>query len=156
MTDFNPNADSAKLLWDRLPGRYNFHRESTYDLLFEGQEFSSSELKHHATGRSQISTRTPTDSRYQYECLQTSDLTYMVRKSVLPKKTTETRVFRFSNGEWSIWRSGSDGVALEKSAVLTLRHEIAPPVAQDAKKVRGPSFRVVQEPKRLGGRRASS
>ena len=63
--------------------------------------------------------------------------------------TTETRIFRRLFGECSIWNTDSNDVAVEKSVVLTLRHEIAPPVGQDNKKVQGPSFRVVQEPREV-------
>ena len=38
----------------------------------------------------------------------------------------------------------------EKYATLTLKHEISAPAEQNPKKVRGPSFRVVQEPETAG------
>ena len=136
MTDFNANPYSAKQLWDRLPGEYDLHRESTYGLVFEGHEFPSSAFDQHATGRSKISVRAPADSRYQYEYLQTSEVTYMVRKSGVPKKTMEIRVLRYSNGEWSIWRLCSDGVTVMKYAKSTLKHETSAPAEQKPSKVR--------------------
>ena len=70
----------------------------------------------------------------------------MVRKSGVPKKTTETRVFRYLNGEWSIWDSDSGGIVVGKMADLRVRHEVAPSVEQHNKKAWEASFRLVQEP----------
>ena len=98
MSGFNQNADLAKLLWDRLPGEYDLHRVSNDNQLLEGHEFASSELERLSSGRSVITSCAPTDSAYQYECLQTSDLMTLEKESGVPKKTTETRIFRFSTG----------------------------------------------------------
>ena len=155
MTDSNPNADSAKLLWNRLPGEYDLHRVSNYDQPLEGHELASSDLERLFSGRSVITSCAPTDPRYQYECLQTSELTYMVRKSGVPKKTTESGVLQYSSGEGSIWKSDSGGTVVGKMADLRVRHEIAPPVEPHNKKAWKASFRLVQEPINAGEGRSN-
>ncbi|KAM0802344.1 hypothetical protein BDR22DRAFT_887581 [Usnea florida] len=101
-------------------------------------------------GQSEFTSRIPTDKSYQLEYLQRSKFTVVRKTGEKPTETTEIRIFRYLNGEWSIWNSDSGGIVVGKKANLRLRHEITPPVEQHNEKAWKASFRLVQEPVNAG------
>ena len=137
MTDFNPKADSAKLLWDRLSGKYTLTPGSNQNQLFEGRELSGTQFYQPFRGQSEIIERLPEDQASQLEYIQASNLT-IKRKAGGKVKLTESRVFRLSNGKCSIWRADSNGIALENLGTL-VRPGSTPEKSQEV------IFDVVQE-----------
>ena len=62
------------------------------------------------------------------------------------KLTEHGNLYRWKSQQDRTWcHQHSNGVVVEKYAVLSLRHEIAPPAEQHTDEVQGSSFRVVQE-----------
>ena len=142
MSGFNQKADLAKLLWDRLPGTYTLTRGSNQNHLFEGRELPGTHFCQPFRGQSEITDRLPEDKAYQLEYVQRSNIKGE-RIAGGEVETSESRVFRLSNGECSIWNADSSGVVLEKLGVLVLR----PGTASEKSKV---MFEVVQEPRNAG------
>ena len=137
-------------LWNSLLGKWSLKRTTNHSQLCEGHEVPDTKVDMPIHGESEFTSRIPTDKSYQFEYLQRSKMAIVRKTGEKPTDTIKIRVFRCLNGEWSVWRSGSDGVAVGGLAVLTLRQEIAPPAGQHKKKFQGPSFRVMQEPKGAG------
>ena len=132
------NIDIAKLLRHRLPGKYTLTRLSNQNQLFEGRELPSTHFYQPFKGQSEITDRLPKDKAYQLEYVQKTNLT---GKRIAGGKvdTSESRVFRLSNGECSIWNADSNDVAVKRLGTLVLRPGTAPEKSQEV------LFEVVQE-----------
>ena len=128
----------AKLLRDRLPGKYTLTRLSNQNQLFEGRELPSTHFCQPLKGQSEITDRLPKDKTYQLAYVQEFNLTgKRIAGGVV--ETSKTHVFRLSNGECSIWNTDSNDVVLEKLGILVLKPGTAPQKSRV-------TFEVVQEP----------
>ena len=142
MSGLKQNANLAKLLWDRLPGKYTLTRDSNQNQLFEGRELPSNQFWQPFKGDSEITARLPQDKAYDLEYVQKSNIKGD-RIAGGEVQMSESRVFRLSNGECSIWNADSGGVVLETLGVLVLK----PRTASEKSQVK---FEVAQELRNAG------
>lgn len=94
-------------------------------MLINGQNFTQADIKCPTRGQSEIVSRASANPAYQIELLQTS-IFYLVTKTGKVAVKTEARVFRFQNGEWSLWDTDGYDIVTEKITDLTLEREISP------------------------------
>ena len=121
----SPNK-AKRQLWNWLPGTYQMSCDKHHDMVVNGQKRNQADMRS-PYGESKITSRTPTDPAYQSELLQTSFF-YLLTKNRDVATECEARVFRFQNGEWSLWNTDDNCVVTEKIADLTLK-ELLPPYA---------------------------
>ena len=74
MSGSTTNDDSAKLLWDRLPGTYTLTRGSNQNQLFEGCELPVTQFYQSFKGQSEITDRISEDKACQLDYVQKSNI----------------------------------------------------------------------------------
>ena len=132
----------AELLRGHFPCKYTVTRASNQNQLFEGRELPSNRFWQPFKGESEITARIPQDKAYHLEFVQKSNMKgERIAGGVV--ETSESRVFRLSNGQCSIWDADANGVVLAKLGTLVLSPGTAPEKSQVM-------FAVVQEPGNAG------
>lgn len=119
---------AKRQLWDRLPGKYRFMRDWHHDLLINGQKCTQADIIC-SWGIAEVTSCASADPLYQTELLQTSDF-YIVTKTGDVALMAEARVFRFLNGEWSLWDTDGYGTVTKKITNLELAPDISPSYAE--------------------------
>ena len=95
-----------------------------HNMLINGQKLTQADIESPTRGVSIILSRASKHPTYPSELLQISTL-FLFTKNGKGTLEQEARVFRFQNGELSLWNTDDNLIVTEKITDMTLKHEIS-------------------------------